>query len=64
MSKRPVWFRRISFEDRGSEVSGAICFPPDFKSVAGSKGNDKTRPVIPFPNSFSFKPEVLLAHAQ
>ena len=29
---------RISFEDRGMEVSGAICFPPDFKQCGGFKG--------------------------
>ena len=29
---------RISFEDRGVEVSGAICFPPDFKQCGGFKG--------------------------
>ena len=29
---------RISFEDRGAEVSGAICFPPDFQKCGGFKG--------------------------
>ena len=34
----PFGSGRISFEDRGSEVSGAICFPPDFKQCGGFKG--------------------------
>jgi len=29
---------RISFEDKGAEVSGGICFPPDFKKCGGFKG--------------------------
>lgn len=29
---------RISFEDKGAEVSGGICFLPDFKKCGGFKG--------------------------
>lgn len=34
----PFGSGRISFEDRGAEVSGAICFPPDFQKCGGFKG--------------------------
>ena len=34
----PFGSGRISFEDMGSEVSGAICFPPDFQKCGGFKG--------------------------
>ena len=34
----PFGSGRIGFEDRGGEVSGAICFPPDFKQCGGFKG--------------------------
>lgn len=34
----PFGSGRISFEDRGAEVSGAICFPPDFQKCDGFKG--------------------------
>ncbi len=34
----PFGSGRIGFEDRGGEVSGAICFPPDFKKCGGFKG--------------------------
>ena len=28
----------IGFEDRGGEVSGAMCFPPHFKKCGGFRG--------------------------
>ena len=34
----PFGSGRISFEDKGTEVSGAICFPPDFQKCGGFKG--------------------------
>ena len=34
----PFGSGRIGFEGKGGEVSGAICFPPDFKQCGGFKG--------------------------
>ena len=34
----PFGSGQINFEDRGSEVSGAICFAPDFQKCGGFKG--------------------------
>ena len=34
----PFGSGRIGFEDRGGQVSGVICFPPDFQKCGGFKG--------------------------
>ena len=34
----PFGSGRVAFEDKGSEVSGSVCFPPDFKQCGGFKG--------------------------
>ena len=62
----PFGSGRIGFEDRGGEVSGAICFPPDFKKCGGSRGKAMKRqgPSFPFQTSFSFKPGIACPPAQ